>query len=72
MLSSYNPVYDSKEAVLQIRGNGDNEGILFSIFLNRNIGCDLHLEPSHQDSSTEGSQHLFLMRKEKNYQVLWL
>ena len=32
--------------------------------------CDLSSEPSHWDSSIEGSQHMFLLRNKKNY--LWI
>ena len=29
------------------------------------LHCDLLLEPSHQDGSNEGSQHMFLLRSKK-------
>ena len=32
-----------------------------------NIYCDPSLEPSHQDSSNEGSQYMFLMENMANY-----
>ena len=40
------------------RGNRDNLGII-TIF-HKNIFCDPSLEPSHLDSSNEGSQHVFV------------
>ena len=55
---------------LQIRrGNRDTFiGInSYSIFLHKNIFCDPPLEPSHQDGSNGGSQHMFSLRNKKNY-----
>ena len=52
------------KAVLQIRrGNWDNLGIIF----HENIRCDPPLDPSHRDISNKGSQHMFLLRNNKNY-----
>ena len=54
-----------KLQVLQTRrGNRDNLGIEF---LHKNIFCGPPLEPSHRDSSNEGSQHIFSLRNKKNY-----
>ena len=39
-----------------------NSKIIFRIS-QLNIYCDPSLEPSHQDSSNEGSQYMFLMEK---------
>ena len=36
-----------------------------AIFVNQNIFCDPPLEPSRQDGSNEGSQHMFSLRKRK-------
>ena len=36
-------------------------------FLHKIIFCDQSLEPSHQDGSNEGSQHMFRLRNKKNY-----
>ena len=48
------------ETVLQIRvGNMDNLGIVFSLFLHRNMCCDPSLEPSRLDGSNEGLQRKF-------------
>ena len=41
------------------RGKMDNWGIIFNITV-QNICCDPSLEPSHQDGSNEGSQHVSL------------
>ena len=55
------------KSVLQIRrGNRDDLGIIFLI-LHKNIHCDPSLEPSCQDGSNEGSQHMFSLRNKKNY-----
>ena len=49
--------------VLQIRrDNMDNLGIISHISP-QNIFCDLSFEPSHQDGSNEGSQHMFFFEK---------
>ena len=40
--------------------------------LHQNIFCDPSLEPSHQDSSNEGSQCMFLWRNEKNHLLIIL
>ena len=46
--------------VLRIRvGNMDNLGIVFFLFLHRNICCDPSLEPSRLDGSNEGLQRKF-------------
>ena len=42
-----------------------NEGLCF-FFLIETICCDPSSEPSGQDSSDEGSQHMFLCRINKN------
>ena len=56
---------EETETVLQIRrGNRDNLGII-SIFFHKNISCDPPLEPSHQDGSNGGSQHMFSLRIRK-------
>ena len=48
-------------SMLQIRrGKRDNLGIIRAIFLHKNISCDPSFEPFHQDSSKEGSQHVFI------------
>ena len=39
---------------------------LFAIYLHKNIFCDQSLEPSCQDGSNEGSQHMFSLRNKKN------
>ena len=45
--------------MLQVRiGNWDNLGIIS----HENIFCDPPLEPSLCDCSSEGSQHMFLLR----------
>ena len=47
------------------RGKRDNLG-KFSILLLLKVYCNPSLEPSHRDSSNEGSQHMFSLRnKEK-------
>ena len=38
-----------------------------AIFLHKNIFCDPSLEPSRQDGSNEGSQHMLFLRKKQNY-----
>ena len=43
-------------SVLQIRR---------AIFLHKNTFCDFSLEPSRQDGSNEGSQHMFSLRNKK-------
>ena len=54
-------------SVLQIRrGNRDNLGIIH-IFLHKSKFCDPSVEPSHQDGSNEGSQHMFSLRNKRNY-----
>ena len=51
-------------SVLQIRrGNRDNLGI--SLLICRNIHCDPSLELSGQDSSNDGSQHMFSFNTKK-------
>ena len=39
----------------------------FFYFLIETVCCDPSTEPSHQDSSDEGSQHRILCRTDKNY-----
>ena len=39
------------------------------MFLHKNICCDPSLELSHRDSSNEGSQLLFSLRKEDNFSL---
>ena len=41
--------------------------VLLFIFPNENIYCDPSLEPSHRDSSNEGSQHVFIEKSRKNF-----
>ena len=36
----------------------------------KNMCCDPSSEPSHQDGSDEGSQHMVLMRKKKIYPLI--
>ena len=50
--------------------NANNSKIIFFLFLNENICCDPSLEPSHRDSSNEGSQNMFLWRNMANYPVI--
>ena len=40
---------------------------IFMFILYQIICCDPSSEPSQQDSSGEGSQHMVLMRNKKNY-----
>ena len=42
----------------------------FFIIFHKNIYNDLSVEPSHTDSSNEGSQHMFSLRNKKNYHDL--
>ena len=57
---------EDNNAVLQIRRvKRDNLGIIFHITPS-NICCDPLLEPSRQDGSNEGSQHMFSLRNMKN------
>ena len=37
------------------------------LILNKNICCDLSSEPSQQDGSDEGSQHIVSVRNKNNY-----
>ena len=54
-------------AVCQLRrGNRDNLEIISHNF-HKNIFCDPSLEPSSQDGSNEGSQHMFSLRNKKKY-----
>ena len=46
------------------RGKRDNLGIIFHISPLK-ICCDSSLEPSCQDGSNEGSQHVFVEKQEK-------
>ena len=48
------------------RGKMDNLVNIFCI-TPLNICCSRSLELSHQDSSNEGSQPIFLLRNKKNY-----
>ena len=53
--------------MLQIRrGNSDNLGIISHISP-QNIFCDSLLQPSHQEGSNEGSQHMSSLRNKTNY-----
>ena len=38
-----------------------------AMFLHKNIFRDPSLEPSLRDGTNKGSQHMFLLRHEKNY-----
>ena len=44
-----------------------NEYLMIILFLNETICCDPSSEPSCQDGSDEGSQHMFSCRINKNY-----
>ena len=46
--------------------NRDNLGTISHIFY-KILFCDPSLEPSHRDSSNEGSQYMFSLRNKKNY-----
>ena len=60
--------FDELAAVLQIRmGNRDNFGIFIHIFPYKKHICDPSLEPSCQDGSNEGSQHMLILRNKKNH-----
>ena len=59
------PSHDHAE--LQIRKGKRIIKGKFSIFLRKNIFCDLSLEPSHRDGSNGGSQHMFLLTNKKRY-----
>ena len=55
-------------SVLQIRrANRDNFGIISLISHKKKRNCDPTLEPSHQNGSNEGSQHMFSLRNKKKY-----
>ena len=41
------------------RGIEDNSKIIFLISEKKNVCCDPSLEPSWQDGSNDGSQHMF-------------
>ena len=41
--------------------------MIFFLFLIETISCDPSSEPSRQDDSDEGWQHMFLCRLNKNY-----
>ena len=52
--------------VLQIRwGNRDNFGIIINISTLEHIFFYSPLEPSHQEGSNEGSQHMLILRNKK-------
>ena len=48
------------------RGNRDNLEITFLFFCPKKIHCDPLLEPSQQDGSNKGSQHIFFLQLIKN------
>ena len=51
---------DKKEYFVIIRDN-------FCQFCTKNLCCDPSSDPSRQDSSDEGSQHMVSIRNKKNY-----
>ena len=59
------------ESKLQIRGViEDNSNTCIFLFLIKNICCDPSLELSHQDSSNDGSQHMFERSNIENYPLI--
>ena len=42
----------------------------FLLILHKNICCDPSSEPSRQDGSDEGSQHMVSIRSKKNYPTI--
>ena len=43
----------------------------FLLILHKNICCDPSSEPSQQDGSDEGSQHMVSTRNKKNYHQIF-
>ena len=41
------------------------------LILHKNICCDPSSEPSHRDSSDEGSHHMVLMKNKKDYHQIF-
>ena len=59
---------DLANSELQIRrSNRDNLGIIGLIPPLKHIFYDPPSEPSRQDGSNDGSQHMFSLRNKKNY-----
>ena len=63
------PILKHKSPLFSVPDKKGNREIYgsFSTLPHRNICCDPSLEPSHQDGSNDGSQHMFLLRYKKNY-----
>ena len=64
LYSTYSNIFNLDQQCSRYKGVRDNLGIISHISTQKRI-CDPSLEPSHQDGSNEGSQHMFLLRNKK-------
>ena len=61
------PSHLSLSTMLQIRNGNWDSLVIISLISPQNKFCDPSLEPSCQDGSNEGSQHMFSLINMENY-----